>query len=106
MKIYFHGTNRRAALSILRNGFRARTYFACHLEDAIAFGGCHVLEVVIPHRVNDWQFHSLKKVNKKYIVGYTVFTKRILLDNPNLRRKVFEANQDGSINGFVGKISK
>lgn len=47
MKIWFHGTNKANAESILKEGFRPDTWFAAHLEDALAFGGNHVFEVAL-----------------------------------------------------------
>src|SRR6266850_8485923 len=38
-EIWFHGTNYRSALKIERTGFRRGTWFARHMEDAVAFGG-------------------------------------------------------------------
>jgi len=37
--IAFHGTNKRGALAILKNGFAPYTHFAAHLEDSLEFGG-------------------------------------------------------------------
>lgn len=37
--IWFHGTDWRSALKIQRDGFRAGTWFARHMEDAVEFGG-------------------------------------------------------------------
>lgn len=41
----YHGTNKENAKLILENGFRSGTYFAHHLEDALAFGGKYVFRV-------------------------------------------------------------
>ena len=41
----YHGTNEENAKLILENGFRPGTYFAYHLEDALAFGGKYVFRV-------------------------------------------------------------
>jgi len=44
--IWWHGTtSARKARSILRNGFRKGTYFARNLQDALEFGGRHILTV-------------------------------------------------------------
>lgn len=51
MTIWYHGTTRTRALSILRGGFNEGTYFAKHLEDALEFGGPYVFAVTLP---KDW----------------------------------------------------
>ena len=60
--VAFHGTSAANAESIHQEGFRAGTYFAFDVKDAIAFGGRHVFKVNfsgghfegIP---DGWQFH-------------------------------------------------
>lgn len=42
----YHGTNREAAQAILREGFRAGTYFAESLDAALRFGGEYLFAVV------------------------------------------------------------
>jgi hypothetical protein len=109
MVIWFHGTNKTNAESIFKNGFEIGTWFARHLEDALAFGGNHVFEVALDeNKVNDpevsWQLHTLEKIGPELIIAYNVFTLTTLYDNPDLRREVFESNSDGSVSGLAGKI--
>ena len=95
MKICYHGTDRAAAESILREGFRARTYFAQHLEDALAFGGLHVFEVAFGEEARelDWQFRIQRKRPSKHIVRYTVYKKPSqVFENGKLRERVFKSN--------------
>lgn len=56
-KICYHGTNEGNAQSILKTGFRYGTWFAANLQDALAFGGPHVFEVVFDRIPQYWQFH-------------------------------------------------
>lgn len=45
-KIWYHGTtSKRKAASIRRTGFRAGSWFARHMEDAVKFGGKYVFSV-------------------------------------------------------------
>jgi len=61
--VAFHGTNAEAAGKILVEGFKAGTYFAFRIEDAVAFGGPHLFVVRFDndpqkwHGLLDWQFH-------------------------------------------------
>jgi hypothetical protein len=45
--VWFHGTSEKNALSIEREGFRTGTWFARHMEDAVAFGGPIVMFVKV-----------------------------------------------------------
>lgn len=63
-RVWFHGTNYRTALKIEKEGFRAGTYFARHMEDAVEFGGpcifwVRVQFVSTPLR---WQVCSANKI--------------------------------------------
>lgn len=62
--ICYHGTNRIAAKSILREGFRPDCWFARRIRDAIAFGGRYVFSVqFIDAKVpSGWQFHHLDAI--------------------------------------------
>lgn len=56
-QIWYHGTNKNNAKSILKTGFREGTWFAKHLEDAIGYGGEYVFEVDMEVNNEDWQIH-------------------------------------------------
>jgi hypothetical protein len=95
MIICYHGTNARAAKAIVEHGFAAGTYFARHLEDAIGFGGDHVFEVVfldISLTDDRWQFTSLAPVPKSRIVSYRVYSRRSVIENEALRKRVSRSN--------------
>lgn len=69
-KVY-HGTNEYAAEMILIEGFKADSWFAVHLEDAICFGGDYVFEVALEwdeKSDEDWQFHVLEPIPAKKII--------------------------------------
>ncbi len=68
--IWFHGTNYHNALKIERNGFRVGTWFARHMEDAVAFGGSCVFWVRVkfdrvPLR---WQVHCTNSIPASAII--------------------------------------
>ena len=54
-RIWYHGTNKHNAKSILKHGFREGTYFAAHLEDATGYGGEYVFEVILNIDCDNWQ---------------------------------------------------
>lgn len=91
--LWHHGTSKRNAASILKAGFREGTYFAAHLEDAIAYGGKHVLTVAMSctpgpaHRDNPWQVCLSKALSKWAIVGYQVYVVReVMWDSKKITR--------------------
>lgn len=92
--IWFHGTNEKAAHAILETGFRAGTYFAKNLADAIGYGGRFVFEVAIQFRADysdlPWQVTTAEPIPPGRIVRLTKFTEEIMHDDPQLRKKVFE----------------
>lgn len=97
MKICYHGTSRKNARSILKQGFRPETWFARNLQDAVGFGGSHVFEVAFDSaRFNlepdDWQFFTREWIKPDKIVSYTIYNIKRLMDNKELRGKVFAGN--------------
>lgn len=89
-KICFHGTNAKAVKSILKIGFKADTWFAKHLEDAIVCGGPHVFEVIIIFDDEpDWQFRVPVPIPKERIISYKVYQVEKIFMNGTLREEVF-----------------
>lgn len=101
--IWFHGTSAQAAEEILRTGFRDGTYFAAHLEDALAFGGDFVFLVVLPFSPDDlvteegwdkdraWQVRAAARVEQ--IVRLTEYRQTVLHEFSERMDRVFEANR-------------
>jgi hypothetical protein len=55
--VWYHGTTKENAENILKEGFRAGTYFGQHMEDALHFGGDIVFEVWFSKPPSeDWQW--------------------------------------------------
>jgi len=92
MRICYHGTSEENARSILCQGFRDGTWFAANLQDAIGFGGLHVFQVVFDFdEPPNWQFTS-PPVALDRIVRYTIYQQEVLLENEELRKRIFEHN--------------
>ena len=72
----FHGTNKRNAIKIQKEGFKKRTWFALHLEDAIEFGGNYVFMVGFDNGFSlyYWQFKTLEKIPIDRIVSLKKYT--------------------------------
>lgn len=95
--IWFHGTDQKAAQKILKTGFKKGTYFAAHLEDAIEFGGDHVFEVALSFKEGDsseWQITVARPVPPRFIVRLQRHAPVTVRDFPDVRRRMFEANQE------------
>ena len=76
LRIWFHGTNKKNANAIIKTGyFKAGTYYAKHLEDAIGYGGLHIFEVAIDFDKTplEWQAIASNKISIKRITKYRVF---------------------------------
>ena len=76
--IAYHGTNKEAARSIIREGFRPETYFAYDKYAAIIYGGPYVFAVkfcddpAMWHGEEDgWQFHTDIHLPTTTIIGFT-----------------------------------
>ena len=93
--ICFHGTDGKAAKSILGGGFKPDTWFARHLEDAVCYGGSHIFEVAFDTGglPSNWQFHDLKPVGVDRIVAYHRFNKETVFNNEELREEVCKSNE-------------
>lgn len=65
-EIWYHGTNRKNALSIQKNGFRIGTWFARNIHDAIQFGGKYIFSVGLEcEKVGSnvtWQCRTLEAI--------------------------------------------
>lgn len=94
MCICYHGTTKENAHSIAKDGFRAGTYFATHLEDAIAFGGPWVLEAAFPKSAvpDYWEFIISEVVPPERIVAISRHDVTMLYLNEELQDEVFRSN--------------
>ncbi len=72
----YHGTNCEAARSILREGFRAGTYFAEGLDAALRFGGEYLFAVVFDSDRFNWS--SDREDHWQWWTRETVLPDRIL----------------------------
>ncbi len=98
MRIVYHGTNKANAMRILKTGFNKNTYFACHLEDAIGYGGAYVFEVIYPSKEvqeieGQWQIITDRHIEPASIVTLTKYNKaNVLANNEVLRIQVCMSN--------------
>ena len=94
--IVYHGTNLVNARKILKEGFKKDTYFACHLEDAVGYGGLYVFEVSYPVFLipkNCWQFLNGEGIPPEFIVRLTKYNRsKVIKDNMVLRHLVCISN--------------
>ena len=86
INICWHGTNEEAAQIILREGFRPLTHFAAHVEDALAFGGPFVFDVLFDDPAPNWQFLNEDHIGPERIRTLTQFWSKTLYGAPNFTR--------------------
>jgi len=94
-KIVYHGTNEKAAEQIKSQGFKAWSWFATHLEDAIAFGGEYIFSVAYEDPPVNWQFMSPYGILPDRIVSLSKIDKAVLHENKELREEIFAENMRG-----------
>lgn len=73
MHICWHGTDEKAARSILKTGFRKDTHFAAHAEDALAMGGPFLFAVEFGNAAPNWQFLNTRRIPPSRIRCLTEF---------------------------------
>ncbi len=91
--ICFHGTSRANAEAIRIKGFRAGTFFAKHLEDALEFGGPWVFQICFDEALlppGCWQFRIIDYLPTSQILRLTHYEKiRKKYENATLREAIF-----------------
>jgi len=79
IELWYHGTVRRNATSILKAGFAPGTYFTHDLESAIVYGGSYVFKVAFqfdaPADPEQWQITFAHVIPTSQIVSLEVFPK-------------------------------
>lgn len=82
--LVFHGTTKENAESILRTGFNKESWFAFHLEDALAYGGEYVFTVKLDaEKLNnepDWQFFTNEHIPKEKIQRLERYDKTVIYE--------------------------
>jgi hypothetical protein len=72
--VYFHGTQPENVEAIKQDGFKEGTYFARHMEDAVAFGGPCVFSVNVHFEtppLDGWQVICANAIPPAAIRDYT-----------------------------------
>jgi hypothetical protein len=89
MSIWFHGTLRERAGIILKEGFKAGTNFAKHLESSLVMGGPYVFWVFFEKDPTDcWEYVSSKPVGPDKILLLRRYNIQRLYDNEDLAEKI------------------
>jgi hypothetical protein len=86
INICWHGTDEETAQIILREGFKPHTHFAAHIEDALAFGGPFVFDVVFDKPAPHWQFRPEEAIPPSRIRCLTQFWSKTLHGETSFRR--------------------
>lgn len=99
--VYYHGTDKKAAQEILKNGFKKETYFTWNLHSALSFGGMWVFGIYFDDKEKEdyWEFITPKRISKSRILYFRKFTVRCLYDNDKEQerlRKIFHVERYGS----------
>jgi len=101
MNILFHGTTKENAALIMENGFRPYTYFALHLEDALAFGGDYIFEVLFEESPGEYWEHIISKpIKPERIKALYFLSPSIMYENESLnielkKKNILEQYDDG-----------
>jgi len=88
-RIVFHGTNKKNAEKILKNGFRSNTYFALNLQSALEFGGQYIFYVVLKCNDKNWQPRPTRAVSHNRIIRLIQVNPKMLYENDDVRIKFF-----------------
>lgn len=89
-RIWFHGTTEANSTLILDNGFKVDTYFARALEDALAFGGPWVFQVVLNVETEGCQVKVGERVAPERIVCLTKYEETVIVNFEDRRQALFE----------------
>lgn len=93
-KKFYHGTDKKTAGTILKDGFKRGTYFAIHLEDSVKFGGKYVFEVSIrlDYDHTYWEYVSSNKIPARQIMRLTRHHVTEEWKNSKLGERMFKFN--------------
>ena len=81
----YHGTTKKNAEKIKKEGFKKGTWFALHLEDALEFGGEYVFRIGFNDTVSQyyWQFQTLEKISPGRIISLKKYNTEVLIGGSN-----------------------
>jgi hypothetical protein len=90
MPYWFHGTEEKNVNSILKKGFRANSFFAKHLEEAMGLGCSEVMFWVWfdEHPTDYWEWVSRKPIGPEYIRAVVKMKPEVLYENEELELKL------------------
>lgn len=89
----FHGTSKKCAEKIFKEGFKPGTWFAIDLDPAIRFGGTHVFTVMFDKEglPDNWQFQVSDEVPPDKIVEYSIYRRKVIFESITLREALVSA---------------
>jgi hypothetical protein len=94
----YHGTNKENADLILEEGFKAGTYFAHGLDNAIEMGGDYVFEVLFYEKPTEyWEYISSEEIGKEKILSLVRHSPFVLFEGK-------EAARQFKIRGFIKEV--
>jgi len=93
-KKYYHGTDKKTADLIMKNGFKRGSFFATHMEDAVGYGGNYVFEVSIrlPYDHTYWEYVTPVKIPARQIMRLFRFNTTEIYKNEKLGNRMFKFN--------------
>jgi hypothetical protein len=93
LEVLYHGTKfKKDADKILKEGFKAWSYFATDLGTALGQGGKYVFEVVFLKKdlPDYWQVRCEQKIQPDRIIRMCKYKETELIKNKVLQNKVFD----------------
>lgn len=103
LTILYHGTSMELAAKIKKTGFKKDSYFSKHLEDAIAFGGSIVFEVLFKDSElpNNWQVKVSTRVDKSRICVFGQY-----VHHRRVNEKLWKLLQDSNDPDILGNTQE
>jgi hypothetical protein len=89
MSIWFHGTTKKCADKILKEGFNAGTNFARHLEDSLVMGGRYIFWVFFEKDPTKcWEYICDKWIGPENILLLRRYDVERIYQNDKLAEKI------------------
>jgi len=94
MSVYYHGTTKENAESILETGFKEGTYFTWDLHSALMMGGMYVFGIYFEDKDHTkyWEWITPDPINKDKILYLRKFDVDCLYDNDKEANKIKHIN--------------
>ena len=95
MSIYYHGTTKEKADTILKEGFNKGTYFTWDLHSALVMGGIYVFGISFDDKdhTDYWEWITPDPIDKEKILYLRKFEVTCLYDNQEEDERIKHLNQ-------------